>query len=82
MSKIILKQPGGPYKCEIDTEVMEVEIRNAFIGVSFITDSGEKLSVSMRDNGFEVHYSGDFGEQGFNAGWTDFKEGKISQSRV
>lgn len=77
MGKILLNEPEGPYHCEIDTDVMKVELRETFLGVSFVTERGEKLSVSMRDNGFEVHYSGDFGEKGFDAGWTEFKDGII-----
>lgn len=58
MAKIILSEPDGPYKTTIDTEVMKVELREVFLGVSFVTDNGEKLAVSMRDDGFEVIYKG------------------------
>lgn len=78
MAKIILSEPDGPYNCVIDTGAMEVDIEEAFIGVVFKTKDGERLAVSMRDSGFEVHYSADFGEKGFNAGWTDFKNGFIN----
>lgn len=73
--KISIKQPNGQYKCFFDTEVMEVTIREAFIGPRFVTSSGEELVVIMRDDGFEVHYSGEIGETGFDAGWMDFKNG-------
>lgn len=78
MAKILIYQPDGPYSCELDSGAMGVKIGEAFLGVAFVTDSGEKLSVSMRDNGFEVHYTGDFGETGFDAGWTEFKNGNVT----
>lgn len=73
--KIILKEPDGPYHCTLDPDVMQVTLKEVFIGVSLETEGGEKLLVSMRDNGFEVFYCGD---DGFNAGWTDFKDGVIT----
>lgn len=77
MAKLYIHEPDRPYHAVIDTEAMAVEIRDAFIGLTFITDDGEKLVVCMRDGGFEVHYSGDFGEKGFDGGWTEFKAGRI-----
>lgn len=77
MAKIILSEPDGPYECTINTEVMRVDIKEAFLGVCFVTENGEKLSVSMKDSGFEVHYTGDFGETGFDAGWVELKNGII-----
>ena len=56
MAKILLKEPNGPYKAEIDTQVMVTEIREAYLGVRFISNSGKTLSVSMRDDGFELIY--------------------------
>lgn len=56
MAKIILKEPKGPYYCEIDTETMDVEIKDAFLGIGLVTQDGEHLSVSMRDSGFELAY--------------------------
>lgn len=56
MSKIIIKEPKGPYLCALDTDAMTVTIREAYLGVGFLSDSGEKLSVSMRDSGFELQY--------------------------
>lgn len=56
MAKILLKEPDGPYSTEIDTRVMNVEIRETYLGVKFITDEGNTLSVSMRDSGFELVY--------------------------
>lgn len=58
MAKIVLSEPEGPYKATIDTEVMQVELREVFLGVFFTTPDGEQLGVSMRDRGFEVSYNG------------------------
>lgn len=77
MARISISEPDGPYHCVIDTQVMNVEIRETFLGVAFVAESGERLSVSMRDNGFEILYSGDFGEKGFDCGLTEFKDGTI-----
>lgn len=52
--KITLAEPDGPYKAEIDTEVMEVTLREVFVGVGFETADGCRLSVCMRDDGYEV----------------------------
>jgi len=55
MAIIELTTPdGGPYKSKIDTEVMEVTIKHAYLGVKFVTPSGITLGVSMRDDGFEL----------------------------
>lgn len=78
MGKIILSDPDKLYKCTIDTEVMSVELREIFLGVSFITKHGEKLSVSMRDTGFEIQYKQGFGEKEIDYGWTEFKNGLIN----
>jgi hypothetical protein len=75
--KIELKEPDGPYKCVIDTEVMVVTLKDVFLGVRFETENGEMLSVCMRDSGFEIHYFADFGEKGFDTGWTTLKNGVI-----
>jgi len=56
--KIKLSEPDGPYSCEIDTEVMEVEIREAFIGALFVTAEGVRLGVMMRDDFFEFTVNG------------------------
>lgn len=78
MAKITLCEPKRPYNCTIDTGVMNVEIKEAFLGVRFISDSGEKLSVCMRDGGFEVLYFMDSEEGEFSTGWTEFKNGVIT----
>lgn len=36
------------------TEDNIIRIRDAFVGVLFETDDGEKLGVCMRDGGFEI----------------------------
>ena len=78
MAKITLTEPGGPYHCELDTDVMEVEIRETYIGMRFVTDEGAILSVCMRDSGFEVHYHGQNNDGWkFDSGWVYFKDGWI-----
>lgn len=57
MAKIILKTPNSDYQVEVDTGVTEVEIHEAFLGVTFVTLSGKKLAVSMRDDDFEVVFT-------------------------
>lgn len=54
MAKIILKAPATPYETSIDTEVMDIEIHGAFIGVRFVSEDGRILSVSERDGYFEI----------------------------
>jgi hypothetical protein len=81
LAKIHLQEPDGPYACDLDTGVMVVELKEVFLGVQFITEEGEKLSVSMRDGGFEVHYTGEFGEKGFDAGWWRFNNSSIERFR-
>ncbi len=54
MAKITMSEPGGPYKAVIDTEVMDVTLRKVFLGVAFETEDGCRLSVCMRDDGYEV----------------------------
>jgi hypothetical protein len=52
--KITIAAPDGPYKAEIDTEVMDVTLRDVFIGVGFETADGVRLAVCMKDDGYEV----------------------------
>lgn len=59
MTRIALSEPEGPYGCVIDSGAMEVELRDVFLGVTFVTKSGERLAVSMRDGGFELAYTPD-----------------------
>ena len=58
--KIEIGPPNSPYTASIDTEVMETEIREVFSGVTFISPYGEKLTVSMRDGGYELQYENKF----------------------
>jgi len=62
MPEITIKTPNGPYVAKLDAEAMDVEIRKAFLGIQFITEDGEKLSVCMRDSGFELVYEAKFKE--------------------
>lgn len=57
MAKIKLKVKDSPYETRIDTDVMDVEITEAFLGVRFVTADGKTLSVSIRDGGFELQAS-------------------------
>lgn len=52
--KITISEPEGPYQATIDTDVMDVTIREAFLGAGFVTDGGCRLAVCMRDDGYEV----------------------------
>ena len=54
MAKIALNEPDRPYVVVIDTEVMEVTLREVFLGVVFVTEDGCRLAVCMRDDGYEV----------------------------
>ena len=57
--KIKLSEPEGPYSCVIDTEVMDVDITEAFIGYTHTSLDGESISVCQRDSGFEATYVAD-----------------------
>jgi hypothetical protein len=35
----------------------ELELKKVYNGIVLISDSGEKLSICMRDSGFEFNYS-------------------------
>lgn len=78
MAAIVLSEPEGPYNCTLDTGVMKVELKEVFNGVRFVSESGETLSVCMRDSGFEVRYFLDTGDDGFDNGWMAFKNGAVS----
>ena len=56
MATIKLSVPHTPYKATINTEVMDVEIREAFNGVMFTSLNGRKMYVSERDGYFEITY--------------------------
>lgn len=85
MAKITLQQPSGSYKCELDTDSLEVRIQEAFLGIQFVSDSGEHLAVCMRDTGFEIHYWQPSTDQTephiFDAGWIDLKDGIVIQRK-
>lgn len=78
MGKITISQPDGPYNAVIDTGAMDVEHKETFLGVAFITENGERLSVCMRDTGFELKYSGYSHEADFYNHVIELKEGVIN----
>ena len=57
MAKITLSEPNGPYECSIDSVVMDVNIREAYKAVEFLTSDQEELDVFMRDTGYELVYN-------------------------
>ena len=57
--KITLSNPASDYVTHIDTEVQDVLVTEAYIGLKLVTNDGEELAVCMRDNGFEVTYIDD-----------------------
>ena len=77
MAKITISDPNSPYKCMVDTENNDVDLRDVFLGVRFLTDQGAALSVCMRDNGFEVRYVHNINDHAFNDAWTELKDGQI-----
>lgn len=79
MAEITLSEPAGPYRCVLDTDVMTVQIRKAFVGITFVTEGGALLSVCMRDDGFEIHYYGHEDGFYFDAGWIECKSQHIGQ---
>lgn len=74
MAKIHISEPEGPYSCVVDTEAMNVTLKEVYLGVCFETVDGAKLSVCMRDDGFEVHY---YKDDEFDRGWVEFKGGLL-----
>lgn len=64
----------------MDDNVKEVEIRKVYSGMTFVTEEGERLSVVMRDSGFEVHYYSEEireGKDTFDLCWFEFKRGSV-----
>jgi hypothetical protein len=47
-----------------------IELREVFGGITLITSDGEKLSIAMRDSGFEITYQDE---------WYELKEGKVNK---
>lgn len=77
--KITLKDARGLGKTVIQPSgLAEVLITETYNGVELKTNDGESLLVAMRDGGFEVHYKGDFGTHGFDAGGVTFRGGNIT----
>lgn len=62
----------------IDGGEVDVEMYEVYQGCTFITSDGERLSVTMRDSGFEVHYYADFSEASIDGGWFAFKNGTVT----
>lgn len=56
MAKIEMSIPATSYTTIIDTRAMDVEIRETFIGVTFISLDGKKMHVAQRDGYFEITY--------------------------
>lgn len=54
--KLTLSNPDNDYVAHIDTEAMDVLVTEAYLGATFVSSAGEELSISMRDNGFEIMY--------------------------
>lgn len=58
--RITMKSPDDDaietYQAVIDTELMDVEISQAFKGPGFTSEDGERLVVIQRDTGFELFY--------------------------
>jgi hypothetical protein len=68
--RIVIGDPAKTFTpTVIDPGVQPVTMTETFLGVTFVTTEGARLSVCMRDDGYEVHYYGDT----FDAGWTEFK---------
>lgn len=76
MAKIQLSEPQCLYSATLDTEVCDVEIKEAFLGIGFVAESGERLSVCMRDSGFELRYEVD-GPDGLMYATVELKEGLV-----
>ena len=44
-----------------------IQLEDVFIGIDLITKDGEKMTICMRDSGFEFNYQGEwyFAKEGF-----------------
>lgn len=67
-----------PATLKLDDGVKDVEFKEVFTGVTFVSADDERLSVVMRDSGFEMHYYTDARENGFDAGWFRFNAGVVN----
>lgn len=54
--KIRLSELEGPYSAVLDTEVMTVDVTEAYIGPTF-TATGGTLALCERDGGWELTYA-------------------------
>lgn len=50
------------------TEYSGIQLEEVYNGITLKNDSGETISICMRDSGFEFNYQGD---------WYEAKEGKV-----
>ncbi len=57
--KIVIQKKGDepPYKTVVDTGVMDVELRDVFLGVGIRTDQGY-FGIAQRDDGIEILLDG------------------------
>lgn len=48
-------------------EEYQIELKKVFNGITLITEDGERLSICMRDSGFEFEYEGEkyFAKEGY-----------------
>lgn len=57
MGKIRINSPDKNNDLlDLDYGINDVTLFKTFLGVRFVAESGEILSVSMRDSGFELKY--------------------------
>lgn len=71
MAKIKIETPNTPYATVVETGANEVTIEEAYIGIGFKTKENRKLSVCMRDGGYEVRYTD---EHGRSTPWIPFND--------
>lgn len=79
---ILVSEPNGPYDCQLNTGAMDVEIKHAYLGLTLVSDTGERLSICMRDDGFEVQYQTPRPPNNVflsDARFVEFKNGNIIQ---
>lgn len=57
----------------------DLQLKFVYDGLTLVTEEGERLSVAMRDSGFEVHYYTEEDDEGkgFDIGWVEFKCGSV-----
>ena len=75
MGKIRINSPDKNNDLlDLDYGINDVTLFKTFLGVRFVTESGEVLSVSMRDSGFELRYQN---QSGSRVGQVILNEGEI-----